>query len=312
VWLSAPSPAHLLPATRYAVPFGGVSPVPHLFALAGRLPFPAAYSTGVRLLGRLSPAAPAYLVGHQWIGWWWAYWPVTLLAKVPLPALLVMLVGLFGWVGVSVESRRLAARVLLPLILVGAVPALLTTRQIGVRLALPGLMLMAIVAAPAARLVRAPIGRLVLGTLVFFQVVALATAAGAALAWTSPPLHPGYRSVADSSFDWGQDWYRVNQWATSHDAWVGYFGSPGLGDILPAKNLLAVEPQNIEGWVAVSASYLTDYRAAPLAWLRAYCPVGSIGSTVLLYRFKGAPSAAPGPAEPVRPCWGAPVSRRRA
>lgn len=308
--LIAPGAVRVLPASEYAVPFSQSAPVPPLEALAARIPFPHSYSTGLRLLGRLSPPAPGYLLGHRWIGWWWAYWPITLLAKIPLPALVVVLVGLVGWMGVARVPRRRALVVLLPLAVVAALPAAVTTRQLGVRLALPVIMLLAIAAAPAARLARAPMGRLVLGTLCVLQLVVFATSAGSALAWTTPPLHPAYRSMADSSFDWGQDWYRLRQWTVDHDAWVAYFGSPGLGDILPAKNLLSVKPEDVEGWVAVSASYLNDYRAVTFSWLRAYCPVGSIGSTVLIYRFQGPPSSAPGPDTPAGPCWGATASHR--
>ena len=74
--------------------------------------------------------------------------------------------------------------------------------------------------------------------------------------------------------------------------------------------MLAARPQDITGWVAVSASYLTDYRAGPLSWLRAYCPIDSIGSTVLVYRFVGPANGAPGPDTPVAPCFGARISHR--
>src|SRR5665213_1611702 len=210
------------------------------------------------------------------------------------------------------SSRRRAVMVLYPLLAVTLLPAVVSARQLGVRLALPVIMLIAIAVAPAARLVRTSVGRLVLGVLCALEVLALATAGGSALAWTAPPMHPGYRSIADSSFDWGQDWYQLDHWAADHDAWVAYFGAPGLSELIPAKNLIAVRPENVEGWVAVSASYLNDYRASALSWLRAYCPVGSIGSTVLLYRFHGPPDASPGPATPAGPCWGAKASRRTA
>ena len=42
-----------------------------------------------------------------------------------------------------------------------------------------------------------------------------------------------------------------------------------------------------------------------LAWLRAYCPVGSIGGgSVLVYRFDRPPGPAPGPDRPAAPCFG--------
>ena len=49
--------------------------------------------------------------------------------------------------------------------------------------------------------------------------------------------------------------------------------------------------------------------AKPLAWLRAYCPVGTIGGTILLYRFATPPVAGPVPDAPAHTCPGS-VSRR--
>ena len=308
----APVPAHLPAAEAFAVPFSTPAPVPPAEAALARLSWPHELAVGIRLLGRLSPPAPGYLLGHHWQGIWWAYWPLTVLAKVPVATLVIVAVGLAGWLGVGRGRRRRAAGLLLPLGAANVAPLVLTTRQLGVRLALPVLVLAAVAAAPAARLTRAPVGRIALGILSLVQVVTLATAAGGALAWTEPPLHPGYRWVADSNFDWGQDYYRLASWARGRGAWVAYFGSPGLTESLPAgtRSLLMAAPGSVRGWVAVSASYLDAYRADQLSWLRAYCPVGVLGSTILVYRLTGAPDTRRGPDTPVAPCWGAPASRR--
>ena len=54
----------------------------------------------------------------------------------------------------------------------------------------------------------------------------------------------------------------------------------------------------------MSATRLTSDHADRLSWLRAYCPVGTIGGSVLLYRFDTPPTADPGPTAPALPCSG--------
>jgi hypothetical protein len=50
---------------------------------------------------------------------------------------------------------------------------------------------------------------------------------------------------------------------------------------------------------------LTAYFRPVLGWLRAYCPVGNLGGTILLYRFHDPPDYdIRGPDRPAAPCDG--------
>jgi hypothetical protein len=60
----------------------------------------------------------------------------------------------------------------------------------------------------------------------------------------------------------------------------------------------------VRGWVAVSPTKLATNDRDALAWLRAYCPVGTIGGSVLLYRFDAPVDSRPGPTMPVGRCPG--------
>jgi hypothetical protein len=81
-------------------------------------------------------------------------------------------------------------------------------------------------------------------------------------------------------------------------------------DDLPGyRPLLVTRPEEITGWVAVSATFLTTHYRDQLDYLRAYCNVGTIGGTILLYRFDEPPTQAPGPSAPAGRCDG-PFSRR--
>jgi hypothetical protein len=88
---------------------------------------------------------------------------------------------------------------------------------------------------------------------------------------------------------------------------VAYFGPRGItnADIPGARRLIGVPPAHISGWVAASATDLTSaLRDDGLSWLRAYCPVGTLGGSILLYHFRTPPTAAPGPSTPAPLCPG--------
>jgi hypothetical protein len=71
---------------------------------------------------------------------------------------------------------------------------------------------------------------------------------------------------------------------------VAYFGPRGrtAARLRGARPLLGVDRARITGWVAASATLVTG-QGDRLGWLRAYCPVGSIDGSVLLYRFRSPP-----------------------
>ena len=144
-------------------------------------------------------------------------------------------------------------------------------------------------------------------------VVLAAAAAIAALsfpdsiAYTAPPFTPGYRVATDSNVDWGQDFSLLVHWSHGRHPRVAYFGPRGItnADIPGARRLIGVAPGRISGWVAASATDLTSaLRDDGLSWLRAYCPVGTLGGSILLYHFTTPPSAAPGPSTPAPLCPG--------
>ena len=59
----------------------------------------------------------------------------------------------------------------------------------------------------------------------------------------------------------------------------------GWGTAPGSRRLLGTPLASVEGWVAVNATTLTVYAHDELEWLRAYCPVGDLGGSVLLCNF---------------------------
>jgi hypothetical protein len=268
---------------------------------------PRADLDGLRFLSANDTlSGPGYLLGSFWVGGRWWYWPLSLVIKVPLITLAALLVGPIGlvWVKRSVRWRTLAA-VVLPALAVAAftVPG---PRDIGVRYLLPVLALWLVVAAAITQVPWRAAVRI--GSAAVLLVAALATVSSNphSIAWTSLPFRPGYQVASDSNVDWGQDFYRLQAWSPSHRPAVDYFGPRGLSaaQVPGARELTSVPPGHLTGWVAVSATLLTANQHAQLSWLRAYCPLATLGGSILLYRFARPPPRGAGPDRPAGLCGG--------
>jgi hypothetical protein len=179
-------------------------------------------------------------------------------------------------------------------------------RTLGVRYLLPSLSLWCVAASPLA---------LVAGRRLMVLALAAVLAAAAAItvasyphsiSYTAAPFRPGYRVATDSNVDWGQDFSLLAAWSRGRHPYVAYFGPRGVtaSSIAGARPLVGVTPGRISGWVAASASDLTSADRGSLAWLRAYCPVGTLGGSILLYRFAVSPTSAAGPSTPAPLCVG--------
>jgi 4-amino-4-deoxy-L-arabinose transferase-like glycosyltransferase len=299
-------------------------------SLLPALVVPTPYADGIRFLySHDTRPSVAYLLGRRWKGGRWWYWPLSLWAKVPWPTLALFVLGPLAYRSVPDRARR-------EVLVVAAVPAVPLTvvlfavqRDIGVRYALPVTALLALVASPIAevplwschrgrRRLRIVLAAGLVVGLASLSAVETVSSAPNSLAWVNPALGPSYQVVANSSGDWGQDLYALQRWAVGRHPLVSYFGTPLAFSAIPGARPLmirldgreqSVAPRSVRGWVAVSASDLTEKFWRQLAWLRAYCPVHEIGGTILLYRFVIPPSRVRGPTVPSPLCSGT-ASRR--
>jgi hypothetical protein len=269
---------------------------------------PAPYFEGIRYLAAHDTIpGPGYLLGVAWTGGRWWYWPGIMVVKTVPTTLLVLLVGPWGLLAVDRGTRRRAALVLgLPALLLVAFTVGLP-RDIGLRYLLPVIALWLVLATSIVPVVRRRAIGVALVAVVVVVVVAGAVTIGSSpdsLAWTTPPFTPAFQVATNSDVDWGQSLYLLQHWSKGKDPLVAYFGPRGVdtGAIPGARSLLATTPSRVSGWVAVSATDLTSALADRLAWLRAYCAVGQLGDSIVVYRFRGHPSAAPGPTRPAGIC----------
>jgi hypothetical protein len=268
------------------------------------VPWPQEWAAGFAYLITTSVARPAYLFGQAWEGGRWWFFLGAVLVKVPAVAVVALVLGLFGWSRVPQRERRFAlAVVALPglalLVAVSAQPL-----DLGLRYAFPALALWYVAAGPLALLGTRMWRRVGAGALAVTQLLALGVSYPHPIAWTPPPFQPAYRWATDSNVDYAQDNGRVVDWAVGKAPLVDLLLPRGVDPPDGSRPLLDARPNEIRGWVAVSATQLTAIDRDALSWLRAYCPVGTIGGSVLLYRFDAPIDPRSGPTMPVPPCDG--------
>ena len=275
--------------------------------LHGTWLLPTPYVDGLRFLATNNTVpAHGYLLGQAWLGGQWWFWPGSLLVKLTTPVLVVLVAAPLCWRYASAERRRDALVVLAAPALLLLAAVMTSPRDLGVRYLLPVLALWCAGAAPVVLLLERAWARALLGVAAVAAAVMLATSLPHSLAYTSPPFVPAYRVATDSNVDWGQDLRLLQEWAPGRSPYVAWFGPRGTSyaDVPGARSLDATPVRDVRGWVAVSATRLTSAAPERLSWLRAYCPVGTLGGSVLLYRFDAAPVDEPGPTAPAPFCGG--------
>lgn len=201
---------------------------------------------------------------------WWSYFPKAFLYKTPLALVLLVAAGAVLSAGAFRSSAVPVALVLGSVLFVLA--ALPSAYNIGVRHLLPVVPLL-VVAAAAAFAIRLPrAAPPLLWTVVIFvfgatlqshpqELGAFSSVAGGAAA--------GRDLLSDSNVDWGQDLWRLREWARSRGERlsVAYFGGATVRYEMPEARDLRAEAADApipEGLFAVSEFLL---RAGPTLYL---------------------------------------------
>lgn len=265
------------------------------------LPAPT-YVRGVRAIwSKSSSASPNYLLGEIKDAGWWYYFVVALLVKTPLPTLALWLQSWFRRPG------RAALFILLP----PALYFLATTTSnlnIGYRHLLPILPFLAVCAGQVASAAL----RFAFRVLPFFLVLWLALNSlfiyphflAFFNAVQGGPEH-GWRVLADSNIDWGQDLKGLKAYMDAHQiervklSWFGsayperygiaYDPLPGVGfpshfDLWSDPPFNRADPE--PGVYAISATNLVgavlpDHEI--YAWFREREPAAKVGYSIFIY-----------------------------
>ena len=314
VWASYrvvdPTPVGGAPRDRFDGLISAASDHGPMERLVLAAPMPIEWRAGFGYLVETADQRPAYLLGDEWTGSRWWFFPVSAAVKLPATASVALLGGIAGWCLIDSDRRRRAAVTVGALAGVTAGFLLLQPLDLGLRLAIPALALAFLAAASITQLRPRP--RLAaVGVIAAGQLVAAVAAYPHSLAWTPPPFTDGYRAVSDSSIDFGQANDEVRSRQHREPFVAASLLAPRGFDVLPGvPRVEDVSPDELVGDVAVGATVLTVLQRDELGWLRAYCPVEVIGDSVLVYRFDRPPDTRPADGTPAAPCHGS-VSRRR-
>jgi 4-amino-4-deoxy-L-arabinose transferase-like glycosyltransferase len=274
---------------------------------------PQPYVEGLKFLASNDTgSSPGFLLGVSWTGASIWFWFATLLVKLSTPVLVLLVAGplvLVTLVRSGRVSRSTWRQALVAVVLPAAVLfvfELPNPRTLGVRYLLPSIALWMVAASPIALVVTRRLAAMAVGVVLAVAAAITVYSFPNSIAYTAAPFRPGYRVATDSNVDWGQNFNQLASWSRGRHPYVAYFGPRGVtgADIAGTRPLVGTAPAHISGWVAASASDLTSADRGSLSWLRAYCPVGTLGGSILLYHFTVAPTAAAGPAAPASLCAG--------
>jgi 4-amino-4-deoxy-L-arabinose transferase-like glycosyltransferase len=223
----------------------------------------------------------AFLLGQRRRFGWWYYFPVILFFKTPLPFLALAAAGCWFL------RRNAMTYVPLALLLVS-----MTSRiNIGIRHILPVYPFLTIAAAVAAVVLWRRRRALVV-LLLSWYFIGTSLAHPNYLAWFNEAAgcHPE-RIAADSNLDWGQDLFRLADYAKRQQLsplYVSYFGSARWRDHLPSALPLPLG-QCTPGWIALSEQHPAIDQSLSYRWLEQHRPVKRIGSSIRLYLVTGCP-----------------------
>jgi len=210
---------------------------------------PEAWIYGVMLLKKMSYPRTAFFHGEIGPGWA-AYFPVAFLIKSPLPELLLGALGL-----AAIAARRASPRD--PLLASGlavfavsyGVFAVLATMNIGERHLLPLHPILAVAAGAGAAWARARWGKALLLALVLWLGAEIALIHPNELGYfneTVGGFRNGWRWLADSNVDWGQDLARLARWTKENgdpEVKLAYFGAADpRGFVSRVTNLMSAYP----------------------------------------------------------------------
>ncbi len=264
-------------------------------------------------------------------GWWW-YFPVAFVLKTPLPVLLLLLTAMVIAVSTALRSRRsqqITASRWLHHLTLGAFPlaygaaSLFSTVNIGYRHLLPLLpfiyigiakMVAQFAATRDPRRSRsrwsARAGYAALTGLLLWLIAGTLLMGHQSLSYFNELAGGpagGYRYLADSNLDWGQNLWDLRSWLESQDEAHVYYAhySPARPDAYIADvevDYLPPDPRAVPftpwhpapGLYAIGATVLQGAYTPEVntfAWFRQREPVARLGHALFIYRVS--PRAAP-------------------
>ncbi|MFH1181182.1 MAG: glycosyltransferase family 39 protein [bacterium] len=252
-----------------------------------------------------------YFLGEISREGWKTYFPIVYLIKEPLAFHILTLLALIFAVW---QFKRFRLRqhftifAMLSFVALYWLTSLNSNLNIGVRHLLPVFpFTIILVSAATISWLKPPFLKTkysLLGILIFWQIISVISVYPSFLAYFNElaggPKN-GYKYVADSNLDWGQDLKRLTQWVDKNKIdkiYVDYFGGADPGYYLKEKfapwrgdrNSSELPPGS---YLAISATFLQGGRGIPAPgfnqstgsylWLNEYQPITTIGQSIFVY-----------------------------
>lgn len=250
----------------------------------------------------------AFLAGQYSPHGWWYYFPAAIALKTPLACLLLAIAGAGALLVRPARSTAVFRTFLLGPVVIFLAAAMSTTFNIGVRHVLPVFPFMVVLAAVgatslAARLqLKLPVALLAVCVLGIAEVARAYPSNLAFFNTVAGGPAGGYRYLADSNIDWGQDLKPLGRWMREHQVAhinLAYFGTAvpayyGIdstliwGTTIPGVAPDQVGAPKLPGYVAISTTLLQGVPFEPRLRdfykpLRDTVPVADIGGSIKIY-----------------------------
>jgi len=211
-----------------------------------RLLLPEAYLYGLAFTLKTTRSRTAYLCGQVSERGWYAYYPLAIAIKTPLPTLLLALAGLAALFSGRVRAARPVLWAgLLVFTLVYLLVAIVSRFNIGHRHVLPFYLLIWVLAGAAAGWVDSRGGRWLVGGLLGWLALSNVLTWPHYLSYFNEAVggpRRGHLYLADSNIDWGQDLKRLADYVHRQElnrVYLSYFGSADPRAYVPGVELLA-------------------------------------------------------------------------
>jgi len=239
----------------------------------------------------------AFVLGEDYQGGRWYFFPVAILSKTPIALLLLACIGIAG----RLEGKHIRApttAVLLGGIIGPMLIAVLGNINLGVRHVLPVYPFLAMLGALGVKKLYQTAGSLLrlrqglAALLVGWEIVVCLMTVPQFLPYFNEVAMPFFgRILVDSDLDWGQDLYRLESRLATTDpsqVYLAYFGDSAIiRHRSAAWNTLSPE-QRPTGWVAISETIVQEH-AREFGWLERQ-PFERVGRSIRLYHFQRAPA----------------------
>lgn len=251
--------------------------------------FPAELYKGIYLVFRHAVNGHgSYLLGQSSTSGWWYYFPVAIFYKTPIPVFIFLGLSLIFYKKIRAKETFDEVLLILPP-LVFLIFSMFSKADLGIRHILPIFPFLLIFASKSINLVnfekQMPKGKskifkekivpvLFLGLILWYLVGTIISYPNY-LAYFNEfagGSKNGYKYLADSNLDWGQDIYRLKTYLNEHNINQIYIVYPWDGDAALTNagiNFVPLYPEdrNVKGKVVVSATY---YETDAYAWLKNY------------------------------------------